>query len=77
MDLEKEIPLMEKGQELKDLPIVWRPEKSPMMMQSDTFASTCSINSQHPLKNSVSVQVDEPDKVTSDQRRGWFSFGRH
>jgi hypothetical protein len=77
VDLEKEIPLMEKGHELKDLPIVWRPEKSPMMIQSDAFASTVSISSQHPLKNSVMVQVNELAEVTSDQGRGWFSFGRH
>jgi hypothetical protein len=41
-DLESEIPLTEKRTLMKDLPIMWLPGKSPMVVQPGTFRSTGS-----------------------------------
>ena len=75
-DLESEIPLMEKGHKLKDLPIMWRPGKSPMMMQTSSFASTNSLVSQQPSVSELAAEDVENAPVITEQRRGWFNFSR-
>lgn len=76
-DLESEIPLMEKGHKLKDLPIMWRPGKSPMVKQPSSFASTDSMVSQQSSISELAAEdmVDSAPVVT-EQRRSWFSFVR-
>ncbi|KAH8630678.1 hypothetical protein IG631_15255 [Alternaria alternata] len=76
-DLENEIPLMEKGHKLKDLPIMWRPGKSPMVKQSSSFASTDSMVSQQSSISELAAEdVVDSAPVVTEQRRSWFSFVR-
>ncbi|KAI4607715.1 hypothetical protein J4E80_009456 [Alternaria sp. BMP 0032] len=75
-DLESEIPLMEKGHKLKDLPIMWRPGKSPMMAQATSFASTNSIVSEQQSVSELAAEDVETAPVVTEPRRGWFSFAR-
>jgi len=75
-DLESEIPLMEKGHKLKDLPIMWRPGKSPMMAQTSSFASTNSIVSEQQSVSELAAEDVESAPVVTESRRGWFSFAR-
>ncbi|KAI4631716.1 uncharacterized protein J4E87_002422 [Alternaria ethzedia] len=75
-DLESEIPLMEKGHKLKDLPIMWRPGKSPMMAQTSSFASTNSIASAQQSVSELAAEDVETVPVVTEPRRGWFSFAR-
>ncbi|CAN9099345.1 unnamed protein product [Alternaria alternata] len=76
-DLESEIPLMEKGHKLKDLPIMWRPGKSPMVKQPSSFASTDSMVSQQSSISELAAEdVVDSAPVVTEQRRSWFSFVR-
>ncbi|KAI4709015.1 hypothetical protein J4E89_006417 [Alternaria sp. Ai002NY15] len=75
-DLESEIPLMEKGHKLKDLPIMWRPGKSPMMAQTSSFASTHSTVSEQQSVSELAAEDVETAPVVTEPRRGWFSFAR-
>ncbi|KAI4684749.1 uncharacterized protein J4E88_004190 [Alternaria novae-zelandiae] len=75
-DLESEIPLMEKGHKLKDLPIMWRPGKSPMMAQTSSFASTNSIASAQQSVSELAAEDVETAPVVTEPRRGWFGFAR-
>jgi hypothetical protein len=74
-DLESEIPLMEKGHKLNDLPIMWRPGKSPMV-QTSSFATTNSLSSRQQSVSESAVEDVETTPVVTEQRRGWFSFAR-
>jgi hypothetical protein len=67
---------MEKGHKLKDLPIMWRPGKSPMIMQTSSFASTNSLVSQQHTVSELAAEDVESAPVITEQRRGWFSFAR-
>ncbi|KAB2107082.1 hypothetical protein AG0111_0g5246 [Alternaria gaisen] len=76
-NLESEIPLMEKGHKLKDLPIMWRPGKSPMVKQPSSFASTDSMVSQQSSISELAAEdVVDSAPVVTEQRRSWFSFVR-
>jgi len=75
-DLESEIPLMEKGHKLKDLPIMWRPGKSPMMVQTSSFASTNSMVSEQQSVSELAAEDVETAPVVTEPRRGWFGFAR-
>lgn len=75
-DLESEIPLMEKGHKLNDLPIMWRPGKSPIIMQTSSFDSTDSMVSQQSSVSELAAEdVVESAPVVTEQR-SWFSFVR-
>jgi hypothetical protein len=70
-DLESEIPLTEKGQMMKDLPILWVPGKSPMAIQTRTFEST---GSQETLRSDMGDIAQEPRSVRPGSR--WYMFSR-
>jgi hypothetical protein len=67
---------MEKVHKLKDLPIVWRPGKSPMMVQTSSFSSTNSLRSQQQSISELAAEDVESAPVIIEQRRGWFNLAR-
>jgi hypothetical protein len=72
-NLEDEIPLTTKGQMLKDLPILWVPGKSPMVMQTAMFRST---GSQETLVSpDAAVDGEDPERRVRPGSR-WYMFGR-
>jgi hypothetical protein len=71
-DLESEIPLTYKGQKLKDLPILWVPGKSPMVMQSDTFRSTGSLET---LTSTQDAEIGAIEEGTHARKKRWYTFG--
>ena len=73
-DLESEIPLMEKGEVLKDLPIMWLLGKSPMMTQNGSFVSTSNLVSNEVREEEV---LDaETVGVKNGRGKSWFGFWR-
>lgn len=75
-DLEADIPLMEKGQKLKDLPIMWLPGKSPAMMQTNTFGSQTSVESQRPLRGETHLQDGDDAQSMENEGKRWYNFPR-
>lgn len=73
-DLEGEIPLMDQGELLKDLPILWVPEKSPMVLQSQTLASNGSQETLRPAMGGAD-DVEDGRRITRLGSR-WDMFGR-
>lgn len=83
MSLEAEIPVMEKGQGqgLKDLPICWRPGKSPMMVQTGSFGvAPRRTESQERLRpeTGASGREDGVGDVEGQQtgKGRWYMFWR-
>jgi len=72
-DLESEIPLMDKACKLKDLPILWVPGKSPMVMQSNTFTTT---GSQETLTSTANVENGGDGQSNGIREKRWYTFGR-
>ena len=72
-DLESEIPLMSKPCKLKDLPILWVPGKSPMVMQARTFGST---GSQETLRPVGDIEGGTDDQQSAKRASKWYRFGR-
>jgi hypothetical protein len=70
-ELESEIPLTDKGQMMKDLPILWVPGKSPMVIQTRTFEST---GSQETLRSEM-VDIDQEQRNVRPGWR-WYIFSR-
>jgi hypothetical protein len=77
-NLESEIPLTDKGCMMKDLPILWVPGKSPMVMQTTTFGSTMgSEEALRPVVHTVqSGSGSEHQQRTAMPRSRWYMFGR-
>jgi hypothetical protein len=71
--LEGEIPLTDNGQLMKDLPILWVPGKSPMVMQSRSFGST---DSQEALTSPVDVDLGVTSQESEARVKRWYTFGR-
>jgi hypothetical protein len=71
--LEGEIPLTDNGQMLKDMPILWVPGKSPMVMQSRSFGST---DSQEALTSPVDVDLGATSQGSRTRVKRWYTFGR-
>jgi hypothetical protein len=68
--LEEEIPLTEKGRLMKDLPILWVPGKSTVVVQVREFGET---GSQETLQSHQGpVEEERSDKSGSR----WYRFGR-
>jgi hypothetical protein len=68
--LEGEIPLTENGHMMKDLPILWVPGKSPMVMQSGSFGS------QEVLTSPVDVDLGVTSQGSEARVKRWYTFGR-
>ena len=73
VNLESEIPLTNKGHMLKDLPIVWVPGKSPMVMQPETLRST---GSQTTLTTMGGVENGGVDQSNGIREKRWYTFGK-
>lgn len=81
-DLEADIPITKEDQ-LKDLPILWLPSKSPNMNHVQTFGSLTTVGSQEPpRKNTTTDSVQSVDGNEGEDRNnentrgvaiiGWF-----
>jgi hypothetical protein len=68
--LEADVPLTDAGQTLKDLPILWVPDKGPT---TETSASLSSSDSHLPLRNMQLVQDEEMAEVTTKRKSAWFA----
>jgi hypothetical protein len=77
-NLEADVPLTQAGQTLKDLPILWVPEKRPTDSSSETYPSRDLFGPQHALNKKPTVQ-DEEMAETGDQGkkgRAWLRIFR-
>jgi hypothetical protein len=67
---------MEKGHKLNDLPIMWRPGKSPIIMQTSSFDSTDSMVSQQSSVSELAAEDVVKSAPVVTEQRSWFSFVR-
>lgn len=74
IDLEGEIPLTSRGELLKDLPTLWVPGKSPMVLQNQTFASNGSQETLRPVGDGSDHVEDGTRRLRPGSR--WYMFGR-
>jgi hypothetical protein len=73
-DLEADVPLTTENQ-LKDLPILWLPSKSPAVNHGGMFDSTTTVGSQQTSNKNRAVQNIKPVDVEEDRGfgiLGWF-----
>ena len=77
-NLEADVPLTQAGQTLKDLPILWVPEKTPTDSSSEAYALVGSFGSQHPSSKRPTVQDEEMAETGSQDRKGraWLGMFR-
>jgi hypothetical protein len=67
-NLESEIPLTKNGQMMQDLPILWVPGKSPMVIQTRSFES---IGSQETLRSDM-PNIDQENRSVRPGSR-WYT----